>query len=434
MRKFQNIFWLLLVVVAALWIAPASVQAAPAFVTSGAHSVPVSHWLGWLAGALGSIAVGAVAIEGAESLEMEIKQIKNDILTAIKGKADAETVRNMQTQLDALDVKLAERHAGGAPEESLEKIVRGSDSVARLMQEKRGAAVIDVPTRLLQRKTAVLASSAGFATTGVLQLDHDSGIVAEARPELLLRNVISSRPTTLGYVDFIKVSSPMVKASPQIESHDKLENAVSFTAVSEKVRVLATTIPASRQILDDMPELIGFLQSSLAYYVDLAAEIQMLSGSGSGEDLHGLITQATSFDTSLLPANSAFTRSDVIACAIEQLGIANEVPPTFVVLNPRDAWAIRRTKDSLGRYLTNDPFWGLLPIVTTNIASGTFLVGSGRPEAAEIRDRMATIVEIGTVNNQFAQNMITLRAESRLCLCVKRAASFVTGTMTQSPA
>jgi hypothetical protein len=61
------------------------------------------------------------------------------------------------------------------------------------------------------------------------------GITAEARQTLRLRNLLVSRPTSLQVIDFVKVSSPMTKASPQQgEGHTKLENAVTFTSDSER--------------------------------------------------------------------------------------------------------------------------------------------------------------------------------------------------------
>jgi len=74
-------------------------------------------------------------------------------------------------------------------------------------------------------------------------------------------------------------------------------------------------------------------------------------------------------------------------------------------------------------------------IPTVSIANGTFLMGSGRPEASEIRDRMETIVEISTSHSDFfVRNLLMLRAERREALVVKRPLSYLTGSFTQSPA
>jgi HK97 family phage major capsid protein len=231
-------------------------------------------------------------------------------------------------------------------------------------------------------------------------------------------------------------------ASPQIETHTKRENAVTFTTKSEKVRTLATWIPASRQVLDDMTELGAFWETGLRYEVDLAEELQLLSGSGAGEDLNGLITQGTLFDTALLPLSGTYNRIDVIGRAIQQVTTAKELQPTFIVLHPVDWWAIRLTKDTQGRYILGDPMgplgtqtlFGLTPVITTSIASGTFLLGSGSPIASEIRDRMEMTVEIATQHEDYiARNMIAIRAEKRVALVVKRPASYIRGSFVTSP-
>jgi HK97 family phage major capsid protein len=66
---------------------------------------------------------------------------------------------------------------------------------------------------------------------------------------------------------------------------------------------------------------------------------------------------------------------------------------------------MRLQKDAFGRYILGDPqtavrpsLFGLDVVPTTSITLGTFLVGSGNPVAAEIRDRMDMTVEISTEN------------------------------------
>jgi HK97 family phage major capsid protein len=78
--------------------------------------------------------------------------------------------------------------------------------------------------------------------------------------------------------------------------------------------------------------------------------------------------------------------------------------------------------------------FGLDVVRTTSIASGTFLVGSGSPVTAEIRDRMEMQVEISTEHSDyFTRNLVAIRAEKRLAFVTKRTASFVSGTFTTSP-
>jgi HK97 family phage major capsid protein len=259
---------------------------------------------------------------------------------------------------------------------------------------------------------------------------------------LKVRDVLSAAPTTMASVDFVKVSSPPTIASPQTEANTKAENAVTFVSSSERVRTIATWIPATRQILDDLVELNGYILSTLPFYVNLEEELQLLSGDATGENLHGLITQASAFNTSLLSASKGWNKIDIVGRAIQQITVAKELQPTFIVLHPNDWFDMRLTKDSFGRYVLGDPqstvqpnIFGLSVVSTTSIASGSFLVGSGDPVASQIRDRMEMQVEISTSHQDFfVKNLVAVRAEKRLALVVKRAASYITGTFSQSPA
>jgi HK97 family phage major capsid protein len=205
------------------------------------------------------------------------------------------------------------------------------------------------------------------------------------------------------------------------------------------VRTLATWIPASRQIMDDFTELAGFLNQSLPYYVNLEEELQLLSGSGTGVDLDGLITQALAFNSGLV--KGTWNTMDIIGRAIQQITALKEVQPTFVVMHPNDWWGMRLQKDGFGRYILGDPqmmvrptLFGLDVVPTTSIAPSSFLVGSGNGECAEIRDRMELQIEISTEHSDyFVKNLVAVRAEKRLALVVKRPNSYIKGTFTSSP-
>jgi HK97 family phage major capsid protein len=354
-------------------------------------------------------------------------------------------LEGLQKQADALDIKLAERHAAAAPDESLEQFLQKDDGLKRIMRDKSGTHVITFDAKqtqkLFERKTTITSTAVGSATTGILQIERTPGIVQEARQQLMIRDALTSRPTTLQLVDFVKVNAPLAIGSPQTEASDKAQNAATFTTKSERVQTLATWIPATKQVLDDFTELMGFLQTGLPYYVNLDEELELLLGSGSDPHLDGLITQATAYNTALTPAVGGWTRIDIVGRVIQQITTAKELQPTFIVLNPVDIWSMRLTKDSQGRYILGDPMqpltsiFGLTPIVTTNVAVGTFLVGSGSPIACEIRDRMGMTIEIATQHSDyFVKNMIAIRAEKRLALVVYRPASFITGTFSTSPA
>ncbi len=418
-----------------------------------------------------------------------------------------ESVEKLQKQIDAVDLKMTEKHNSGT-EKTLAEELKENDNVARLIKDRSGRASFLVKTNRFERKTTISESAVGFATTGVMEIDRINGITAEARQGLRVRDLLVARPTNLALIDFVKVTgapsyaialtgttatgSAAVSAlsistsglkvgqpvsgagvpagatiksitsgsaitlsanatatgtlvaltvtagagSVTAEGNAINESAVTFASASEKVRTIAAFIPASKQILDDFTELAGYINSSLPYYVNLEEEQQMLSGDGTGENLHGLMTQAATYDTTLNLGGD--NKIDQLGHAISQIARSKELNPTFIVLNTMDWWAIRLTKDAYGRYILGDPqaavrpsIWNLDVVSTTSMAPGNFLVGSGAAPAAEIRDRMEMQVEISTEHANFFQlNLVAVRAEKRAALIVKRPNSYVSGTFS----
>jgi HK97 family phage major capsid protein len=373
------------------------------------------------------------------------------------------SIEALQKQVDAIDVKLANRVIqDGTQGSTLEKEFKENESLQRLMRDKTGRAFISLNPKsageLYERKTIlggdinIIATGQGVTlpTSGVLTIDRIPGIVPEARQILRVRDLFTARPTTMQVIDFVKVLSPLGIASPVPEASVKPENNLTFISSSERVKTIATWIPATKQILEDFQELLGFIRSSMPYYVNLEEELQFLSGDDIGEDLHGVIPQATAFNPALLSAVAGWNRIDVIGRAIQQITASKELDPTFVVLHPNDWWSIRLTKDGFGRYILGDPqmpsmggtqnvvvrpnIFGLDVVSTTSMVPGTFLVGSGSTIACEIRDRMEMQVEISTEHaSYFTSNLVAIRAEKRTCIVVKRPASYVSGSFSTSP-
>ena len=363
-------------------------------------------------------------------------------------------IEALQKQADALDAKLA-AHTPGAGEEAdtFEQQMRDDPSVQRLLKDKRGNAVINFSGKtaraLFERKTTITTGAVGFATTGVLPIGRLPDITMEPRQQLTLRDLLTATPTTFQVIDFVKVLAPMAVAAPVAETVAKPENAVTFVTVSERVKTIATWIPATRQVLDDFSELMTFIRTMMPYYVNLAEEQQLISGDGLGENLHGLIPQATAFNVALLSVVAGWNKIDVIGRAIQQITAAKEMMPTFVCLHPNDWWDIRLTKDGFGRYILGDPqggaltnagmgitiptqtIFGLTVNPTTSIAAGTFLIGSGNPIASEIRDRMEMQIDVSTEHADFfTKNLVAVRAEKRLALITRRPGSYLTGALT----
>ena len=290
----------------------------------------------------------------------------------------------------------------------------------------------------MEVKTAIV--NATGQNQPLVPSDRLGGIFQTPNRILTIRDVLPQSATDSNLVEFTRESSFTNNAGPQIanspqefENVTKPESGITFSLVNVPVITLAHFIPASKQVLDDSASLQSHINGRLMYGLKLKEETQLLSGTGANHQLNGLITQATAWANE---SPNITNEVDIIRSAIKQAHIA-EYRPDFVVLNPQDWFdiEIRKVGTSDDRYVVGNPrdmmgpnLWGLPVVVTNSISAGTFLMGSSM--AAEIKDRQQAAVEMSLEDStNFQKNMVTIRAEERLTLCVYRTEAFITGSL-----
>ncbi|MBW4971912.1 phage major capsid protein, partial [Croceibacter atlanticus] len=74
---------------------------------------------------------------------------------------------------------------------------------------------------------------------------------------------------------------------------------VTFEPVTDRVKKIAVWMPVTEEALADVPQMRGYIQELLRYDLKLEEENQILKGDGTGENLNGLMTQATVYDATL---------------------------------------------------------------------------------------------------------------------------------------
>jgi HK97 family phage major capsid protein len=290
----------------------------------------------------------------------------------------------------------------------------------------------------MELKTAII--NATGQNQPLVPSDRLSGIYTTPNRVLTIRDVLPVSSTDSNLVEFTRENAFTNNAGPQVggspeayENVTKPESGITFTLVNEPVVTLAHFIPVSKQVMGDSASLASHVDGRLMYGLKLKEETQLLSGTGSNHQLNGLITQATSYS---VQSPELTNEIDIIRDAIKQAHIA-EYRPNFLVLNPSDWFdiEIRKVGTSDDRYVVGNPrdmmgpnLWGLPVIVTNSISSGTFLLGSSM--ACEIKDREQAAVEASYEDStNFQKNMVTVRAEERLALCVYRTEAFITGSL-----
>jgi HK97 family phage major capsid protein len=220
------------------------------------------------------------------------------------------------------------------------------------------------------------------------------------------------------------------------ETTTKPTSDLTFNLKPFQVRTLAHIFQVSRQIMDDAPMLASYINKRGVYGLKQVEEQQLLTGNNTGQNLHGLIPQATAYDDSR--SSTGDDEARVLLHAISQAAEAN-APITGIVISQKKWFDIMGIRDNQGRYLGEGPFgvtapriWGLPTVPSNSMAENDFLVGSfGSGIGAQIYDRMGVEVLLSSEHaDNFVTNQLTVRIENRLTLVTYRPEAFVSGSFS----
>jgi len=288
------------------------------------------------------------------------------------------------------------------------------------------------------RKTLITGESDTSAGAFV-QTDYTGIYEPLGRQALTVRGLISVRQTMSDLVQFVRQTVKYAAAAPVAEANVadysgatgevsglKPEGELGWETVTEAVKVIAATIPATTRALSDASQIRGIIDQELRADIAEELEDQIINGDGTGEhftgilNTSGILTQA--WDTDILTT----TRKAKTA-----LLTTGRVRPTAWMINPADWETIELLKDGNNRYYWGGPLdngrpqlWGIPIVESETIAEGTGLLGDWRK--AVLWDREIATLQVSTQHEDyFTRNMVMFLAEMRGAFGLIRPSAFI---------
>lgn len=372
----------------------------------------------------------------AFAVEFKAKTEAGDkISTETKEKADKalSELSGLRGDLTELSQKLAQSRRGGDNDETQLKTL--GHEVANHEDVKSYVEAGCKGTVGFSVKAITSATGSGG---DLIRPDRQSDIVVIPRMGLRVRDLLTPGRTTGNSIEYAYQTTRTNNAAPVAETAEKPESAYAWDTADAPVRTIAHWVPVSRQAMDDIPQLESLIDGELRWGLDDKEEAQLLLGDGTGQNINGLYTQATAYSQPAGVAVTGETRIDRLRLGILQVELADYAPDAMVI-HPTQWANIELTKDSANGYVFANPqgmagpiLWGRPVVSTKRIGSGNWLLG-GFKIAGQIFDRMDTEVRISDQDrDNFIKNMLTVRAEKRLALVVRRPGALVKGNFTFS--
>ncbi|MFZ5674290.1 MAG: phage major capsid protein [Pseudomonadota bacterium] len=393
----------------------------------------------------GNIDVEALAAEVTAKFQKSFDQVKEIAEKAVadakkgiemaeseKAKADEAltTMNGLKAQVTEIEQKLAR---GTGKEAEAEKSVgeqfTESDAFKSFQDSGFSKNARGADIKIKATLTSATTDTAGAVGDAINQT-RLPGILPLPQRRLTVRDLISPGRMDGNTLEYVKETGFTNSAAPVAEAAAKPESDLKFDLVTTSAKVIAHWMKASRQVLSDISQLRSIIDQRLLYGLAYVEENQLLNGDGTGQNLLGIIPQATAYSAQFVVDMEG--PIDMIRLAMLQAALA-EYPATGTVMHPTDWARVELTKDSQGRYIIGNPqgttgptLWGLPVVATQAITVDKFLVGAFKL-GAQLFDRWDARVEAGYVNDDFIKNLVTVLAEERLALAVYRPEAFIYG-------
>ncbi len=375
---------------------------------------------------------------------IEAKASKEDIVSLEKSLKD-----NQAEQMKALNSTLKEYGVAIKKLSTDEKAAKAGESVSifkSLEANKEGLVSIkEGNAKSIQFKAAAdMLISTNVSGGNVPVEQRIPGMNALASRQVRLLDIVSRGTAESNVISWVSQANKDGAAGGTAEG--ALKNQIDFDLVVSSETVVKRTafIKVSDEMVDDISFMASEINNELMRELLKDVEAQVYEGNGTAPNLNGIRTVATAFAAGTFAGTvDNANLVDVLRVAINQVKIANQDMPNFILLHPSDVTALKMIKvgsaddryiDQLQMVAGQLSLDGVSIIESTLVTQDEYLVGAFN--LATVYDKGSISIEVGLDGDDFTKNLRTVRAEWRGACVVKTndRGSFIAGDITTDKA
>lgn len=364
--------------------------------------------------------------------QKKLAEVKAAVEGGEKGAADLEEaiaeVKSAQADLDAAD--------------EAEKLIKslGTEDVPSETEEKKMPAktlgenfVEFVKSAKIEKKFNVAApvyvkAATDTQTSPVGAVDFattfDKNVVEAARTPLVVRDLFAAE--NISGSTLVYLVEGAIQGAPAVTAEGAEKPQVHFadpTPVTVSLAKVACHIKESEEYINDYPFLASAINGRLLYELGLVEQNKLVTD----------LLATSGIQTGTYAANAtAADIADAILQAAMDVQNGSGFAADAIMINPADWYKLRIAKDGENRYYGGGFFgaqsipdlWGIPVCVTTAVAANTIVIGAFKACGSVVQNGGVGVEATNTNEDDFVKNLMTIRAEERLALAVRRPAGF----------
>lgn len=357
------------------------------------------------------------------------KKIQEEIAEAQKNNASKEDIQKLEEtnakivkEIEELSIRM--KALTEAPAAGADKRLAAAKELVSKTREVLSGAIKEYVAKALTLRTSITNNQQAVDLTDIGQLATRRLAMYDLFPKFPVGD--GNHNGVIRYYDWDEAT--IARAAAMVaEGAAFPESTAKWKKGSIPLQKVGDTLPVTEEFLSDevmfAAELEFFLQTNVALVVD----DQIANGDGTGNNLTGLVTSSNAYT----PVASGITDASIydlivkVSEDITKTGGSKYVP-NFAVMNIADINKMKLKKDANNNYVI-PPFVtrdgqqvaGIVVIEANCITANTMVVGDSR--FGRIYEMPGVEISRGTVNAQFTEDEITIKARKRLAFLIREA-------------
>ena len=352
----------------------------------------------------------AEAIKAAGELTIEIEQLQEQIKAAEKAQALLEQIGKKEGEGDA-----------GTQEKQARTL--GDHFINAVKKTGVHAKRFSVAASEFKAATDTQTSPAGISQYAT---DLDRNVVTAPRTALVIRDLFGAENISGNSLTYLIEGA--VEGAPAVTAEGAEKPQIHFANPTPKtvsLNKIACHIKESDEYISDYPFLASAINGRLLYQLGLVEQNNLVA---SLTGTSGIQADSSSWAAS----TKAEELADLVFTAMMDVQEASGFAADAIVMAPATWQTLRLGKDGESRYYGGGYFadgqgkqlWGIPVVVTTAVTASQVIVGAFKACGSVVQKGGVSVEATNSNEDDFVKNLMTIRAEERLALAVRRPAGF----------
>lgn len=384
-------------------------------------------------------------VEQVKLLQDQLDEVKEDSNSESFKKSIDELKEDMQKQIDEAGVEIAKFADGNGNA----KEVTFKSLVAKALENDDYKEFIDRGHKGASKGIAIDmkdVAMVGFVADVVTPNRRGPEVAFLGPKKFDIRTILFGGTSDVDVIDHLVEEGYANNEGFLAENAESPESTTNLEQVKTTSVRLATHIDVSKKALRNVSFLTNYLTNRFNEQMAETLTDSIINGTGAGDTVDGLFNNSTTFTAgSLAGTVDEANTADVIAAAICRLAEITNLQATAILMNPKDIYGLKVTKDTTGDYVESQIivtrvngqlFIDGVPVFQTfHVATDKYLVADLSATAVEWYETQGLTMSISEHHDKnFISNLVTFNFEIEGLLPIYKTFASLKGTISADKA